>query len=64
MRGEGDLKDVEIDDEGTGLNHEQLFCCLYSMESDGSFVAVAYAGIPIIVCQIFNDEFLTNIYHL
>ena len=64
MWGERHFQDIEIDNEGAGFDHEKLFGCLYSVEGDGSFVAVANAGIPIIVCQVLNDEFLAYVYHL
>ena len=31
------------------------------MKSDSSLVAIAYTSISIIICQIFNDKFLTYI---
>lgn len=49
MRSKGNLQDVEINNQRTGLDHEELFGSLYAMESDGTFVAVAYARISIVV---------------
>lgn len=49
MWGEGDFKNVEVDDEGAGFDLEELFGSLYSMKSDGSFIAVPDAGVPIVV---------------
>lgn len=61
MVGEGDLQDVEIDNQRCSLDHEELLCGLNAVEGDGSLVAVANAGVPVIVGQILDDEFLANI---
>lgn len=54
---------IEIDYKGTSFDHEKLFGSLYSVESDGSFIAVANAGISIIVSQVLYDKFLAYVYH-
>lgn len=48
--GERDLYDVEIDNKCCSLDHEELFCSLDAVESNGSFVAIANAGVSVIIC--------------
>jgi hypothetical protein len=63
MRTQRYLKYIIIHNHCTGLYHEKLFCSLDTVECDGSLVAVADTGIPIIVGQVLYYKFLTNIYY-
>jgi hypothetical protein len=59
--GERDLEDVEIDNQSCSLDHEELLCSLDAVEGNGSLVAVANAGVPVIIRQVLNDELLPYI---
>ena len=64
MTGHRHFKDVIVDHKGVGSDHKELFGSLYSVKGYGSFIAVAYACISIIIVQIFNNELLAYIDNL
>ena len=61
---QGNLKDIEVDDEGTGLNLEELLGSLDAVEGDGPLVTVSDAGVPVVVAEVLYDELLPDIYDL
>ena len=42
---------------------EELFRSLDSIACYNLFIAKAYACVPIVVLKVFNNEFLTDVYH-
>lgn len=61
MRGERHLQDVVVDYQCAGLDHEELFGGLDAVEGDGSFVAVADAGVAVVVGEVLDDELLADV---
>ena len=55
------FKYIIVDYHSASPNHKKLLSSLNSMEGDRSLIAIAYTSISIIVCQIFDDKFLTYI---
>lgn len=58
------LQKIEVDNQGIGLDLEELLPTLDPMKSDGSFITVPNAGIPVIICQVLDDELLPDVDHL
>jgi hypothetical protein len=61
MVAEGYLQKVIVDDQRAGFYLEQLLAAFDAVEGDGSFVAVADAGVPVVVGKVFNYKLLAYI---
>jgi hypothetical protein len=59
--GEGDFEYVEIDDQRVGLDHEELLGSFDAVKGDGALIAVADAGVAVIVGQVLYDELLADV---
>jgi hypothetical protein len=47
-----------------GPDSEELFGGLNPVTGDGLLIAVTYAGVPVVVLQVLDDELLPDVYHL